>query len=120
MCNDWSVNSCSYHHNGIAINRVIGPAKKFEAQSKQQAHKSDVIFIINPNILSNEAHTNEALRLCTLHDALSNGGVLVLSFGAVMHERNTNIIEQIQKVGFKSIHIYEEVSQCVLIQAFFH
>lgn len=67
---------------------------------KNQVHKSDVVLVTTPDALDNDAS-----RIVTLYDALSDSGVLTL----VVNNGITDLVQHLQHVGFKSIHLYEEV-----------
>jgi hypothetical protein len=72
--------------------------------------KSDVMIVSNSGVLDDLGSNINAI----LFDTLTDSGVLVLSLDEGLNSKNNQAMGQLQKVGFKSIHLYEEVRHDVV------
>jgi hypothetical protein len=72
--------------------------------------KSDVIIVSNSGVLDDLGS-----NLNAIFDMLTDSGVLVLSLDEGLNSKNNQAMGQLQKVGFKSIHLYEEVMHVVVL-----
>lgn len=95
---DVFMNPTISHVNGA----VIQTYHLLQSKVDHYDAKSDVILVKSPGNLNSDGPS-----IGMYYELLTDDGVLVLTLGD--ENRIADFIEQLQAVGFKSIHLYEEV-----------